>query len=183
MKKLLKTFTILLFIMVITACGTMSAKRSVIRFINEYKSLSESTLTSLEDVIKEESLNDNQKEVYRKLMKRQYKDLDYEILSEEYNGDNAKVEVKISVYDLYKAQNDAAIYLNNNYDLFKDEYGVYNSDKYVNYKLDKMLNVTDRIEYTLVFLLNKNEDGDYIINNIDNEMLEKIHGIYNYTNK
>ena len=55
----------------------------------------------MDTVIDNENLTDNQKEKYRSILKKQYQDLKYDVVSEKYDGDNATVEVKIKVYDLY----------------------------------------------------------------------------------
>ena len=115
------------------------------------------------------------------LRKHQYQDLKYEIVSEKYDGDNATVEAKITVYDLYKVQKDANNYLTNNGDEFKEN-GVYSNDLFMNYKLDKMKKVTDTIDYNIIFNVIKDDKGNYKVNDLSNSDLEKIHGVYNYDN-
>ena len=79
---------------------------------------------------------------------KKYKDLAYEILDEEYDGDISYVKVKIKVYDLYQAQVDAKNYLDNNSNEFMTN-GEYDENKYILYKLDKMQDTTNKIEYTI----------------------------------
>lgn len=105
----------------------------------------------------------------------------YTIENEKYDGDNANVTVKITVYDLYKAQTNASKYLNEHQDEFLTN-GVYDGSKYLDYKLNEMRDIKDTISYTIVFKVIK-VDGKWQVEQPDEETLEKIHGIYNYEQK
>ena len=183
MKKVYKLLLVVGICLVLAGCGCMkkNAKASVQDYLNQYKNLSSNVISSMDDVVNDENLTDSQKEKYRDILKRQYQDLKYEIVSEKYDGDNATVEVKITVYDLYKVQKDANNYLTNNGDEFKEN-GVYSNDLFMNYKLDKMKKVTDTVEYNITFNVTKDDKGNYKVNDLSNSDLEKIHGVYNYDN-
>ena len=156
----------------ISACGLNTAKVAVEDYLKKYKTLDSEVLVDLEEVVEKENLDEEEK---------QYKDLSYEVIDEEYDGDIAYITVKISVYDLYKAQSNASDYLANNKEEFTDEFGNYDASKYTNFKLDKMKDTTDKIEYTLTFTVNK-ENDKYIVDQPTENDLMKIHGIYNYEN-
>ncbi len=175
MKKIL---ALMLVLMMVTGCGK-SPENVVETYLKKYKTLDSEVLVDLEDVIDKENLSKNQEEKYRDILKKQYKDLAYKILEEEYDDEVSYVTVQIEVYDLYKVQNDAHLYLENNRSLFLDEDGEYDSDKFMDYKLDKMKDTTDRIEYTITFTVMK-EDGEYVVSQPTPDDLLKIHGIYNY---
>ena len=183
MKKVYKVLLVVGICLVLAGCGCMkkTAKGAVQDYLNQYKNLSSNVISSMDDVVNDENLTDNQKEKYRDILKRQYQDLKYEITSEKYDGDNATVEVKITVYDLYKVQKDANNYLTNSGDEFKEN-GVYSNDLFMNYKLDKMKMVTDTVEYNITFNVTKDDKGNYKVNDLSNSDLEKIHGVYNYDN-
>ena len=183
MKKVYKVLLVVGICLVLAGCGCMkkTAKGAVQDYLNQYKNLSSNVLSSMDDVVNDENLTDSQKEKYRDILKRQYQDLKYEITSEKYDGDNATVEVKITVYDLYKVQKDANNYLTNSGDEFKEN-GVYSNDLFMNYKLDKMKKVTDTVEYNITFNVTKDDKGNYKVNDLSNSDLEKIHGVYNYDN-
>lgn len=176
MKKLL---LVLLVMIILTGCGGNTAKGAVDGYLKKYRNLDSEVLLDLERVVEKENLSDKEEDKYRDVLKKQYKDLSYEILEEEYNDDISYITVKISVYDLYKAQNDASVYLSNNPEEFYNENGEYDVNKYLDYKLDKMKDMTDRIEYTIEFTVTKEEDK-YKVEQPNEETLEKIHGIYNY---
>lgn len=183
MKKVYKVLLVVGICLVLAGCGCMkkTAKGAVQDYLNQYKNLSSNVISSMDDVVNDENLTDSQKEKYRDILKKQYQDLKYEITSEKYDGDNATVEVKITVYDLYKVQKDANNYLTNSGDEFKEN-GVYSNDLFMNYKLDKMKKVTDTVEYNITFNVTKDDKGNYKVNDLSNYDLEKIHGVYNYDN-
>ena len=183
MKKVYKVLLVVGICLVLAGCGCMkkTAKGAVQDYLNQYKNLSSNVISSMDDVVNDENLTDSQKEKYRDILKRQYQDLKYEIVNEKYDGDNATVEVKITVYDLYKVQKDANNYLTNSGDEFKEN-GVYSNDLFMNYKLDKMKKVTDTVEYNVTFNVTKDDKGNYKVNDLSNSDLEKIHGVYNYDN-
>jgi len=177
MKKIL-SFLILLIIL--TGCTTNSARNSVESYLKQYKNLSSEVLVDLEEIIDKENLSEDQKEVYRDIIKKQYKDLKYEIIEEEYDEDVSYITVKLTVYDLYQSQNDASLYLENNADKFNDGNGIYDSEKFIDYKLEQMKNTTDTIDYTITFTVTK-EDDEYVVMQPSDEDLSKIHGIYSDT--
>lgn len=168
------------FFLVGCSCTKKTAKDSVEDFLHQYKSLSSPVLSDLEEVIERENMQDEQKEKYREVLKKQYSDLKYEIVEETYDGDTAIVKTKVTVYDLYKAQSDAATYLNGHMDDFKDENGTYDNNKYLDYKLDQMKKTTETVVYTIEFNVVKNDKGNWEVTDLSNSDLEKIHGIYNY---
>ena len=163
----------------ITACGNNTARGSVDRYLKKYKTLDSEVLVDLEKVIESENLTKDQAEKYRNVLKKQYKDLTYDILEEEYDDEVSYVTVKISVYDLYRANYNAALYLENNRSEFYDENGNYDVNKYIDYRLDKMKDMIDRIDYTIIFTVTKDNNKYEVVQPTDND-LKKIHGIYNY---
>ena len=163
------------------SCMNMTAKGRVEEFLDQYRNLSANVLGDLDEVVDSETeLDDSQKDKYRDILKKQYTDLNYEIVDETYDGDTALVEVKITVYDLYKVQKEASEYLNNNSEEFSDENGSYDSKKFMDYKLDAMQKTTDTVEYTINFNLTKDDKDNWQITELSQSDLEKIHGIYNY---
>lgn len=182
MKKVFYSLGILGICLLLVGCGCkkMTAKGAVEDFLNQYKSLSSNVMKDLEEVILNEELAKENEDKYRDIMKRQYKDLNYKVIDETYDGDTAKVKVKIKVYDLAKAQKEASEYLNSNLDEFKDEDGNYDNSKFLEYKLDQMKNTNKKVEYTLNLDVKKNSQGKWEVTKLSQNDLEKIHGIYNY---
>lgn len=146
--------------------------------LNKYNSNDEAIVTELRDYLDGNDLNDEMKEKYEKVYLKQFSDLKYEIKEEEIDGDTAEVTAQISVYDFYKSENNSNTYLSENRDEFyKDD--VYDKDAFELFKLDALEKTKDRVDYTIEFTLTK-VDGEWQIDNLTDEQLQKIHGIYAY---
>lgn len=171
----------LTILMIISGCTVFKAKDAVQEYLGSYNRLTSEVEGELDNLIKEERLEDSQAKKYKEIMLKQYKDLEYEIVNETYNGDEAIVTTKITVYDLYGAQKEAENYKNNNREQFLDENNIYDSTKFLDYKLEQMKKATKRVEYTIDFSVEKKQDR-WVLKSITTNDLEKIHGIYNYKN-
>lgn len=176
MKKILLTI-ICAFLLI--GCMGNKASDAVESYLNQYRNLNDNVIGDLKNLTDSQNLNNEQKENYTKIMKKQYQDLQYEIVEEEYNGDKATVTAKITVYDLYKVQRDADSYMNSNMEEFYDDNDVYDNSLFLDYKLGKMKDNTETVSYTITFNVIK-EDNNWIVVQPSEETLEKIHGIYNY---
>ena len=163
------------------ACSMDKASYAVEEYLNKYKNQDETILTELENLVKEEGLKEEHSEKYKEVMIKQYKDISYKIINETYNGDEATVTTKITVYDLYSVQKEAEEYKNNHRDEFLDKNGNYDKESFLKYKLEQMKKNTKTIEYTIDFKVMK-RDGKWVVEDVSTEDLEKIHGIYNYSN-
>lgn len=156
-------------------------KKAVDELFKKYQSLDEAVISDLELISEGSNLkNQEEREAYMKAMKMQYSDLKYEITNEEVNGDEATVTAKITVYDFYKVEKEADNYLLSHPEAFEEE-GKYDSSKFIMYKLKQMLETSERVEYTILIDLNK-ENDEWKIKAFDKKTLEKIHGTYNYEN-
>ncbi len=167
-----------LFMVVGCSCSNDKAADAVEKYLNDYKGLNDTVLKDIDELAEGEDLTDKGKETYKEVLKRQYRDLIYTIENEDYDGDTAKVTVKITVYDLYKAQKDASNYLSNHQDEFLTD-GEYDNDLYMEYKLEEMRDMNDTVSYNIIFHVTKT-DGKWYVEQPDKEALEKIHGVYNY---
>ena len=179
LKKILLVLVCLLGI-VGCACSNDKAADAVEKYLNDYKGLSDNVLASIDEMVKQENLNEKEEDTYKDIIKRQYRDINYTIENEAYNGDTATVTVKITVYDLYKAQKQTSAYLNEHPEEFLTD-GVYDKNKYLDYKLDEMKKMNETISYNIVVKVKKVE-GKWQVLQPEEDVLEKIHGIYNYDN-
>ena len=57
--------------------------------------------------------------------------------------------------------------------------GEYDESKFIDYKLKELDKVNDTVDYTIDFTLTK-VNNDWVVNELTNEQLEKIHGVYEY---
>lgn len=181
MKKLLLLVTSFVLIVILSGCemGNTPTKK-VENFLDNYRNLSTDVTTQLDDIVDEDlEMNDTQRTTYKDLLKKQYEDLTYEIKDETVDGDVATVTVEIEVYDFYKATNDATDYYEKTPDEFTDDDGNILNNKFIDFKLDNLMDVKDRIKYTIDFTLSK-VNNDWVLNEIDETTRLKIHGLYQY---
>ena len=165
---------------VLCACnmiGTPTMK--VQEYLNDFNNLNEDVTKDMESKIMDENLSSDNKDIYREILKRQYKDLKYEIVEEKIEENTAKVKVKITTYDLYNTTLETENYMIENQESFLNEENIFDEERYMKYKLDEMLKTKNTITHDITFNLTKVND-EWEINNIDRETLEKIHGLYDY---
>lgn len=159
--------------------GKMGPKKTVEEFFKNYTDLSEDVLLDLDSKVSNESLATDLKDKYKEVMKKQYSSLMYKIQEEKIDGDQATVVTRITVKDYHKVKTDTYNYYTAHNEEFMDN-GIYNEYKYNTYLINQMNDAKDTVDYTIVFTLNK-EDDKWVINNLSEEDLEKIHGLYDYT--
>jgi len=179
MKKIKVFFITILMLILTTACTLGSTPTSAVeRLFASYNNNDEEILVELDDYINTSTLTDEQNEKYKEVYLKQFRDLKYEIKEEVVDGDTATVTTQITVYDYYKAENDANNYLTDNSDEFMTD-GEYDETKFTDYKLKELDKVNDTVDYTIDFTLTK-VDNEWVVNELTNEQLEKIHGVYEY---
>ena len=153
-KKIL--FSVLCFIMLfMTACSLGNTPTSAVeRLLSKYNTNDEEIVVELDDYINDSDLTDEQSKKYKDIYLKQFKDMKYEIKDEKIDGDTATVTAQITVYDYYTAEKEANTYLTENPD-------------------------NKTVDYTIDFVLTK-VDNKWEVNDLNNEQLEKIHGVYEY---
>lgn len=179
MKKYL--FLLITSILLLTGCAFLGngPKDEVAKFLNNYKNNSETVVNELNDYLNEQNLDEDTLEDYRELYLRQYSNLKYQIKDQKIDGNNAVVDVQITVYDYYKTDKLTGDYFTANQADFVDEDGDVDFSKYFTYKVKKLLDTTDTVDYTLSLNLKKN-DNKWEIEPLTNEELMKLHGTYEY---
>lgn len=177
MKKLIYAF-ISLFLLV--GCSNISntPTKQVEGFFNKYQILDNEVLEDLDKVINEnQKFNDTNKEAYREVIKKQYKNMTYKIKEETIDGDNAVVTVEITVLDFGKIIREAEDYKNNHIDEFQDESSNYDDNKYASYLISRLKEAKEKVKYTLDINLTK-LNKKWKIDGIDSDTEDKILGIY-----
>lgn len=179
MKKILVLIISLLFIGGCTKA--LTAKEAVDEYLEKYRTSSKEVMNSLDEYVdNEHDLNDKQKETYKEVLKKQYKNIKYKIVNETYTDDEALITTEITVFDLYKAQKEADDYLSEHQSEFLDENGNYDKSKFLDYKLSLMKDYTYFTDYTIDFHVVKDDKDKWEVKELSNSDLEKIHGIYKY---
>lgn len=171
MKKIL---TVLTIIVLFTGCTLKNIDntptKQVETFFNNYQTLDKKVLSDLDLVIaKQNNFNNEQKDKYRKILKKHYQNLTYEIKDETVNGNRANVEVEIEVTDFYKVLKE-----------LKNNSEITNNEDYINKQLNLLENAKDTVKYTLNLTLTKNKNGDWILDDINDIEEKKILGTYEY---
>lgn len=175
MKKILY---FLISIFILSGCSDLSntPTKQTEAFLKKYQALDNEVLTDLNEVIDNENLNDNQKNLYRDIMKKHYQNLSYEVKEETIDGNNAIVKVEITVTDLKRALNESNEYLNSHREEF-NENGNYSLTKFNDYRLNKLKEAKEKIKYTLNISLTKINDK-WTIDKLSKENYDKINGTY-----
>ena len=153
--------------------------KRVEEFFNSYQTLDDSLLNNLDYSIESNNLSEEEKNIYREIMKKQYKDLTYKIKDENIDGDTATVKVEIEVYDYNIASIKTNEYFNKNQKAFFNEENEIDESKFIDYKLKIMKDITERVKYTLELIVRK-KDKIWIMDNISHDDILKIHGVYSY---
>ena len=202
MKKTLLYFACFIVIVLFSGCSMENTPtKRVENFLDNYKSQNDTVLNQLQEMVSSDTIMDeNQRSRYSDIMKRQYKDMTYEIKDETIQGNNATVIAEIEVYDYYKTNKEAEEYYNNNPNEFandtnnndglvekakdavdeaKEEATSSNNFKLIEYRLNSLNDTKDRVKYTINFSLTKKDDK-WTLNDIDDATRQKIHGLYEH---
>ena len=176
MKKFLVIITLIIFLVGCACSVKGGAKESLYIFLEKYKYLDKSLVEDVDSYVLGESLSEEQKEKYKEIILRQYKDMDYEIVKEEYKNKKAYITVKVTVYDLFEAQNETEDYYIEHEDEFLKD-GEYDADKYINDKLEFMKNYTKKVTNEITFVLHEDKNM-WVVEQPSSSDLAKIHGMY-----
>lgn len=179
MKKIL---WLLLVIVCLTGCNNLmnTPTKKVEYLLSKYQSNDNEVLKQLDETLLTDAiLTKEEKEKYKTIMQKQYKDLMYNIKNEAIDGKTAVVEVEIDVYDYAKSITNSEKELLNNSDNFKNSTGEVDTIKYNDYKLSNLEKVTDRVKYTINFTLSK-IDEEWVVDDLTETERMKIHGLYAY---
>ena len=168
MKKIVSIFIFLLLLVGCSLSNTPTSK--VEELMSKYQKLDSDIKEGIEDVIDEETLTTEQKDRYRKIIEKQYKNLMYEIKDEKIDGNIAIITTEIEVLDYKKSVNE----VNSEYQ-GRDDYTV---EDYNNAKLHKLEDTRDKVTYTIDFQVIKDDKGNWKLASLDNEIIKKIQGMY-----
>ena len=183
-----------LMVLLMSACSlgvASTPKEKVKEFLDKYKNQDSSVLNDLDEIVSNEYSGDYA-DRYKNIMKKQYKNLSYTITDEIIEGDSATVIAEITVYNYASAIASANSYLSSNKSefLLKDDTNsegtdsttnitseTIDYDKFNDYKLSSLENVTDTKTYSITITFNKVNDK-WVMNNLSDIDIEKIHGLY-----
>ena len=168
MKKILTIFTTL-FLLV--GCSLSNSPTSKVEdLLSKYQRLDGDIKEGIDTVVEEENLTDTQKDRYRNLIEKQYKNLTYQVKDEKIDGDKAIITTEIEVMDYKKAVTETTNYYQGQSDYTIEEY----NDK----KLENLENTKEKVTYTIDFEVIKDKDGNWKLSSLSNETIKKIQGMY-----
>lgn len=168
MKKILSIFIFLLLLVGCSLSNTPTSK--VEELLSKYQMLDNDIKIGIDNVLEEETLTLEQREKYRKIIEKQYKNLAYEIKNEEIDGEIATITTEIEVLDYKKITNE----INSSYQ-GRDDYSI---EEYNNAKIDALEKTKDKVTYTIKFEVIKDDDGNWKLMSLDNETIKKMQGMY-----
>lgn len=188
MKKILVCLSLILLITVGCTNTMNTPTKKVEELLGKYQNMDSAVLAQLDNVIADDTtMTDAQKKDYRSLMEKQYQNLSYKIKNEEIKGDNATVGVEIEVYDYATSIAESKKYYSEHKDEFTDkdnknndkiDTAIENSSKYIDYKIKKLKDVSDKKKYDITFNLTKDKDGNWELDDISDVDRQKLHGLY-----
>ena len=179
MKKIL---WVILGIVFLTGCNNLmnTPTKKVEALLSKYQQNDSDVLKQLDNtLLVDEILSNEQKDRYKAILERQYKDLTYVVKNEAIDGKTAVVEVEIEVYDYSKAVSNIENDLVNNANTYKNDTGEISTSLYNDNKLTALESVKDRVKYTINFTLSK-IDEEWIVDDLTETERMKIHGLYAY---
>ena len=179
MKKVLVILCVAILLFTGCSCSVndTTPEQAVDTFFEKYRAKDDNVITQLMDTIENEGLLDEQKEKYQDLMEKQYDQFAYVIKDIDENDNDATVTVELTVLNYHSAILQAEEELKNNPEKFNDDQGNFSDDKYMDYKIEKMSEVTDTTTHTIELSLTK-ESGMWKVNELSSDDISKLHGLY-----
>ena len=162
MRKIL--LVIIIVLIITTGCALSNNPNSrVEELLGKYQGLDDSIIISSSVLANDNNLNINLDKKYSDIIKKQYQNMTYEIKDTKEDGDNAVVTAEIEVMNYKKIIN------NMSGDV---------SEEYHNRLINKLRDVRDKVTYTIDFKLTKDNDGNWKVESLTNDMENKLLGIY-----
>lgn len=178
-----KIIVIFLSVFILTGCNmgvdfSNTPIKQVEAFFNKYQTLDKDVLDDLDRVVAEEDqFNGEQRTAYRDLMKNSYQKLSYDIKEERIDGDKATVTVAIEVVDYSEILQESNQYLEEHREEFYNEEGEYDIILFNDYRLKRLKEAKDMVQYTLELHLTK-ENDEWVMDELSSDDEDKIHGVY-----
>lgn len=175
MKKIL---VFIITILLVTGCSNDQPYELVRNDLAKYQNLDSDMMNQLKNVLKEETtLDKDQKEKYKALMIKQYQHMNYQLVSEDINKDEAIINVEIEVYNYLSSLISSLEYKKENEEKFHDSDGNFDQSKFITYQLQQLKSVTARERYLVSYILKK-ENKTWEIVEYPEYIVDKLHGFH-----
>ena len=161
MKKIM-VFLVSLFVMV--GCSLNNNPNSKVEeLLGKYQSLDSSIIISASMLSNDNNLNNKLENKYIDVIKKQYSNMGYEIKDTKEDGDKAVVTAEIEVVNYKKVINSMTGDVN---------------DEYHRRLINKLKSANDKVTYTIEFNLTKDNKGNWEVDSLNNDIENKLLGIY-----
>ena len=168
----MKRFLLLVFLLSLSLFGcslSNTPTSKVEELLMKYQKLDSDIKADIETVLSDDTLTLEQKNRYRALLEKQYKNMQYEVKEEMIDGDKAVVTVSIEVTDFKKVIKEVeGEYVD------MDNYSI---KEYNDTKLQRLEKAMDKVTYTLDIDVIKDENGNWYVDNLTNLDKKKIQGM------
>lgn len=177
----MKKILMLLVLIFLVGCNNSNTPVSEVeKFLSKYQNLDNEIIVGLNNELEDDtSLTEDQRTLYLDLWKKHYKNLKYSIKDSKIEDDRAIVTASIEVTDYTKSVNESDIYRENHMEEFQDEAGNYDIVKFNDFKISRLMNVTDTIKFEIDFQVIKT-NGKWVLSELTNDDYLKLSGMYNY---
>lgn len=169
----MKRFLLLVFLLSLSLFGcslSNTPTSKVEELLMKYQKLDSDIKADIETVLSDDTLTLEQKNRYRALLEKQYKNMQYEVKEEMIDGDKAVVTVSIEVTDFKKVIKEVeGEYVD------MDNYSI---KEYNDTKLQRLEKAMNKVTYTLDIDVIKDENGNWYVDNLTNLDKKKIQGMY-----
>ena len=153
----MRKFFWVLLLLLLGGCNLSNNPNSVVEdYLGRYQMLDDSIDIDYRDLAGDVNISNNDIDVFNYYIKKQYRNMSYDIKETSIDGDKAKVTVEVEVYNYKDAINN-----NSNY----------------NDILSSLASVKDKVVYTVNFNL-RYRDDKWEIGSINKEVKSKLLGIY-----
>ena len=174
-----KVIVLLFMVLSLVGCNLSNTpSNEVEKYLDSFNNLTDEVLIDIDNKVSTEELSSENKEIYKKVLLRQYENMKYEIKDESIEKDSAIVKVNITIVNYYRVNDISNTYMNEHVDEFNNINGIFDNDKYNTYRLDNLLKTNDTTTYEVTFNLKKDTNGNWILSNPSREVLEKLNGFY-----
>ena len=154
----------LVCIVILTGCSLNNSPTSKVEeLLGKYQGLDQSITYNYLELSGDAFISDDITDKYVDIIKKQYRNMSYEVKDESIDGDMAVVSVQIEVTDYKK---------------IISEYDIDRNDNIHKEIIDKLDKAKDRVNYTIDFNVVKDKNGNWYLDNLTEEVQQKLLGIY-----
>lgn len=160
-----KIYLLIIPIIFLIGCSIANTPTSIVEdYLSKYQMLDKNIDTNYNNITTDTNLSQNIKNRYKDAIKKQYRDLSYEVKDEEIDGNSATVTVQVKVKNYKKAFEQ---YNKNDYSL----------EDYHEQVLNTIEVTKEKTTYTIEFTLTKDNQDNWLLDTITDETKDKLLGI------